>query len=323
MTRLSLKPFRLPAFAALVFALAAPVWADYPEKPIRLIIPFAQGGATDAVGRMIAAPLEEALGQAVVIVNQPGAGGAVGLANTVQARPDGYTLAIGSDSSLAARPLMTESGYTLEDLAPIARLVEAPTGFAVRSDSPYQDLASLVEAMKGGQLKWSSPGVGAGPHLAAEIFLDQFGLSATHISSASGKDALVKLLSGEVDFVSAAGSNFPSMLDEAAGAIRVLGLAGTERWVRMPEVPTFQELGFDFVRTQWFGVVAPAGTPEDVLATLSAEIERILNDSSSDELLKRFHFSSAYQSPDEFRAQLERESTELLPVLTKIGMAKK
>ncbi len=91
----------------------------------------------------------------------------------------------------------------------------------------------------------------------------------------------------------------------------------------MPEVPTFQELGFDFVRTQWFGVVAPAGTPEDVLATLSAEIERILNDSSSDELLKRFHFSSAYQSPDEFRAQLERESTELLPVLTKIGMAKK
>ncbi|MYZ47112.1 Bug family tripartite tricarboxylate transporter substrate binding protein [Propylenella binzhouense] len=310
--------------ASMALAFAGPALAEYPDKPIKLIVPFAQGGATDQVGRMIAQPLEEVLGTSVAVVNQAGAGGAVGLANLSRARPDGYTLGIGSDSSLAARPLMTESGYTSESFAPIARLVEAPTGFAVASNSKYQDLKSLVEAMKSGQkVTWSSPGVGSGPHLAAETFFEKFGVQATHINAQSGKEALVKLLSGEVDFVSAAGSNFPAMVSENEGAIKVLGLAGEKRWPRMPDIPTFKEEGFDFIRSQWFGLVAPAGTPEDVVNKLATEVEKIMNNPESDKLLANFHFSSAYQGPEKFAEQIQIESKELAPVLQRIGMAKK
>ncbi|MGQ7792465.1 tripartite tricarboxylate transporter substrate binding protein [Faunimonas sp. B44] len=310
------------AASAAVMA-AAPAAAEFPEKPIKLVVPFAQGGATDQVGRMIAQPLEQVLGQPVAVVNQAGAGGAVGLANLAKTRADGYTLAIGSDSSLAARPLMTESGYTIESFAPIARLVEAPTGIAVAANSEHQDLNSLLEAMKSGELTWSSPGVGSGPHLAMEIFFDQIGARATHINAQSGKEALVKLLSGEVDFVSAAGSNFPAMVSENEGAIRVLGLAGEERWPRMPDVPTFREQGVDYVRAQWFGLVAPAKTPQEAVNRLAEEIEKIMNDPKSDELLAKFHFSSAFQGPEAFAEQLRVESEQLAPVLARIGMAKK
>lgn len=308
--------------AVLTVSVAAPALADYPERPIRLVIPFGQGGATDSVGRMIAAPLEEALGVSVAVVNQPGAAGAVGLANVAQARPDGYTLAIGSDSSIAARPLMTESGYTAESFAPIARLVEAPIGFAVRADSPYETLDDLVEAMRAGDLLWSSPGTGSGPFLAAETFFAQFDLDATHINAASAGEAIVKLLSGEVAFVSAAGSNFPAMLDENEGLIRVLALASEERWPILPEVPTYSELGYDFVRGLWFGIVAPAGTPEDVLARLSDEIETILTAEGSAELLARFNFSNGFQNPERFSRQIASESESLAPVLEEIGMAR-
>lgn len=319
-----LRRILLNATVAVGMAAAATsASAQYPEKPITLIVPFSQGGATDQIARMFAEPLEQELGQPVVIVNQPGAGGAVGLANLSQARADGYMIGLGSDSTLAARPLMSDSGYTHESFQPIARLVEIPSGVAVRSDSPYESLEDLVEAMKTEQLTWSSSGVGSGPHLAMAVFMDKFDVSANHVTSGGNKEALVKLLSGEVDFLSGGGSNFPPMLDESGqGDIRVLGLAGEQRWQYLPDVPTYTEQGFPYLRSQWFALVGPKGMPEEAVKKLSAAAESIVTDPEKKDLLAQFYFDPAYQNPEELAQQIEQEIEELRPVLKEAGLAK-
>lgn len=319
------KVMRRAAGAGLMVLAAAfsgPAFAEYPERNIQLVIPFGPGGATDTVGRMVAGPLEEKLGVSVTAINQPGAGGAVGLSNVSRAKPDGYTIAIGSDSSLAARPLMTDSGYTSESFAPIARLVETPVGFAVRADSPYKTLADLVAAMGNEDLLWSSPGVGSGPFLTAETFFAKFGYDESHVNATSGGDALVKLLSGEVAFVSASGSNFPAMLSDNEGLIRVLALSSEDRWPVLPDVPTFKEQDHDFIRSIWFGLVAPAGTPAEALDRLAKEVSDILQSDSAADVLAKFHFSNGYKNPQDFAEQIRSDSEALKPVLEAIGMAK-
>ncbi|ESR26855.1 tripartite tricarboxylate transporter substrate binding protein [Lutibaculum baratangense] len=313
--------------AALAVALAAPGVAtaqDYPTKPIQMIVPFGQGGATDQVARLMAPVLEQELGKQVIIVNQPGAGGAVGLANLTRARPDGYTIAIGSDSTLAARPMMSDTGYDASSFEMIARIVEIPSGIAVRADSEYQTLNDLVEAAKTEQLTYSGSGVASGPHLAAAVFLAEAGVDATFVNSNSNQEGLVKLLSGEVDFLTGGGSNFPALFDESGNSdIRVLGLAAEERWPYMPDVPTFKEQGYDYLRSQWFGMVAPAGTPDEAVQKLASAVETLVESEEFKARLEEFYFNPAYQGPDEMRAQIEEEAQSMRPVLEKLDLLKK
>ncbi|WP_161139613.1 tripartite tricarboxylate transporter substrate binding protein [Propylenella binzhouense] len=317
-----LSKIRKTVCASLVAlaALAGPAAAEFPEKPIKLVVPFGQGGATDQMARLIAPLMEKELGQPIVLINQPGAGGAVGLANLAHARPDGYTIGVGSDSTLAARPLMSKSGYTAESFATIARVVEIPSGVAVRSDSPYKSLGDLVAAMKTKDLTWSSSGIGSGPHLAMAVFLAQNGLKATYVNSNSGQEAMVKLLSGEVAFLSAGGSNFPPMLEDGKGDIRVLGLAAEKRWTYLPDVPTYKEQGFDYLRSQWFGLVAPAGTPDEAVAKMSAAVKGAVENPEFEKRLGTFYFNAAYQDPKTMRGQIEKEAAELKPVLEQAGL---
>ena len=306
-------------------AVAGPASAaDFPSKPITMVVPFSQGGATDRMARMIAPALEEQLGQRVVIVNQPGAGGAVGLANLAKARADGYTIGVGSDSTLAARPIMSESGYNHESFATIARVVEVPSGLAVRADSPYRTLDDLVAAMKSKKVTWSGSGIGSGPHLAMAVFMAQNGLQATYVNSNSAKKAMVKLLSGEIEVLSGAGSNYPPMFDDNGKSdIRVLGLAAQDRWQYMPEVATYKEQGFDYLRSQWFGLVAPAGTPEEAVTKIAGAVDDALATAAFQERLKEFFFDPAYLGPEEMRAQIKHEEADFLPVLDELGLVKK
>lgn len=313
---------RRTLLAAGLALVAMPALADFPEKPVRMIIPYGQGGATDTIGRMVAEPLSQALGVPVVVTNQPGAGGAVGIAATAQAAADGYTIAVGSDSSISARPLMTESGYTIDSLQAVARAVEAPMTFIVAESSPIETMDDLLAAMQGGNLVWSSPGVGSGPFLGAETFFFQKGVKGQHVAAESAGEAIVKLLSGEVQMASVVGSNVAGMIGDPAQPIKVIGVAADERWTRLPDAPTFAEQGHPFSRPVWFGFVAPAGTPPEAVARLSEEIGKILTADGADELLAKFHMTAAYQSPEEFTAQIRKEAEELAPVLTAIGMAK-
>ncbi len=297
---------------------------DYPTKPIQMIVPFGQGGATDQVARLIAAPLEEKLDASIVIVNQPGAGGAVGLSNLARMPADGYTIGIGSDSTLGARPMMSDTGYDSESFDMIARVVEIPSGIAVRADSPYQSLNDLVEAMKTETLTYSGSGVASGPHLAAAVFLAEQGVEATFVNSNSNQEGMVKLLSGEVDFLTGGGSNFPPMFDEDGnGDIRVLGLAAEDRWPFMPNVPTYKEQGFDYLRSQWFGLVAPAGSPDEAIETISNAVAQLVEDPEFQERLKEFYFNPAYLGPKQMRERIEAEKKGIRPVLDKIGLLAK
>lgn len=316
----------IAASAALLMAGIAPAMAqDYPSKPIQMIVPFGQGGATDQLARMFAPALEEKLGQPIVIVNQPGAGGAVGLANLALVRPDGYTIGVGSDSTLAARPIMDSSGYTGDSFDTIARMVSIPSGMAVAKDSPYQSLGDLVDALKAGEtLTWSGSGIGSGPHLAMAVFLAQNDLKATYVNSNSGGEAMVKLLSGEVDFYSGGGSNYPPMIDDAGNSdIRVLALASEKRWKYLPDVPTHTEQGFDYLRSQWFGLVGPKGMPEEAITKVSSAIEETLADPGFQERLDQFYFNPAYLNSEDMRAAIGEETEALRPVLEEAGLAAK
>lgn len=312
------------AALAAVVAIPAAVAQDYPAKPVQMVVPFGQGGATDQVARMIAPMLEEKLGQSIVIVNQPGAGGAIGLSNLSRARADGYTIGIGSDTTLGSRPMMSDTGYTADDLATIARIVEIPSGVAVRADSDYKTLNDLVDAMKTGDLTYSGSGVASGPHLAMAVFLDQNDVEAVFVNSNSNQEGMVKLLSGEVDFLTGGGSNFPALFDEnGKGDIRVLGLASEERWPYLPDVPTYKEQGFDYLRSQWFGFVAPAGTPKEAIDTLAAAVEELVADPAFQARLEEFYFNPAFLGPDAMRAQIKEEEDSMRPILDELGLLKK
>lgn len=309
------------ASIALVGALSSPALAEFPEKPIRLIIPFGQGGATDTVGRMIAAPLEKALGESVIVSNMPGAGGAVGIASMVQSRADGYTMAMGANDSLSTRPLITQSGYTLDDIEPVAMVAGGPIGIAVRGDSPYNSMSDLADAIAAGEnITFSSPGVGTGPHLAAERFVRAAGGEAAHIPAESVGKSMVKLLAGEVTFVPGTGSNFPSRIGEGPDGIRVLGMFAEDRWDRLPDAPTAKEQGYDIVALQWFGIVAPKGTPEEAVDRVASEVETILNSPEAEDLLSNFHFSNYYAPPEELRVRMYEEAETLKPLLSELNM---
>lgn len=312
------------AFALAMSASGAVQADDYPSKPIQLLVPFGQGGATDQVARLMAPLLEEALGTSIVIVNQPGAGGAVGLSNLARMKPDGYTIGIGSDTTLGARPMMSETGYDASSFETIARIVEIPSGIAVRADSEYQNLRDLIQAMESKKLTYSGSGVASGPHLAAAVFLSKNHVDGTFVNSNSNQEGMVKLLSGEVDFLSGGGSNFPSMLDkDGKGDIRVLGLAAEERWPYLPNVPTYREQGFDYLRSQWFGMVAPKGTPADRIQKLSDAIKGLVNAPEFKERLTEFYFNSAYLGPQDMRARIQEEVEAAEPILGRLGLLKK
>lgn len=310
---------------ALVGAGALSAAAEgYPTKPIQLVVPFGQGGATDQLARMIAPAMEKKLGQPIVIVNQPGAGGAVGLANLAVTRPDGYTIGVGSDSTLAARPIMDSSGYTPESFSTIARLVSIPSGIAVDADSKYQSLGELVEAIKGGEeLTWSGSGIGSGPHLAMAVFLAQNDLKATYVNSNSGQEAMVKLLSGEVDFFSGGGSNYPPMIDDQGKSdIRVLGIAAEKQWKYLPDVPTYTDAGYPYLRSQWFGLVGPAGMPDEAVEKLATAAKEVLEDPAFQDRLDAFYFNAAYLDPQQMRDEIATTQEDIRPILVEAGLAK-
>jgi len=318
------KIIRATALSVAGFGLAGGALAEFPEKPVRMIIPYAQGGATDTIGRMVAEPLSQALGVPVVVTNQPGAGGAVGVAAALGAPADGYTIAVGSDSSLSARPLMTDSGYTIESMQAVARAVEAPMTFIVAETSEIDTLDELLAEMADGNLVWSSPGVGSGPFLGAETFFNEKGVrGAQHVTSDSAGEAIIKVLSGEVEMASVVGSNIAGMIGDPAQPIKVIGVASPERWVRLPDSPTFAEQGHPFDRPVWFGFVAPAGSPKVAVDRLAAEIETILTSPESSELMATFHMTPAFQGPEEFAAQIAAEAESLAAVLEALGMQKK
>jgi tripartite-type tricarboxylate transporter receptor subunit TctC len=259
------------ALAALVGSTAQA--QDYPNRPVRLVVPFPAGGPTDGMARVISERLGSVLGQSIVIENRGGgAGGSIGAKFVAAAEPDGYTILITPGGSLTTGPAVHANiGYDpLKVFTPVALLIESPQIMSVHTDVPVKTLAELVSYAKAnpGKLTWGSQGFGTSPHLLAEMFKLETGAKILHVPYRGSAPMLAAILAGEVQMISDASTT--SLPHIQSGKLRPLAIPGGERFAKLPDVPTTAEVGYPKLRAPfWLGVVAPAGTPKPIIAKLN------------------------------------------------------
>ena len=308
---LSHKNITRIALAALCL-LAAPLALAqaYPAKPVKLIVPFPPGGPTDIVGRFVATKLSEALGQQVVVENRAGAGGTVGSEVASQAPADGYTLLYGSTSTLAMAPsLYRKLGYDpRKSFAPISMVSSGPMLVAVNASVPANTLAELIALAKDkpGSLNYASAGNATPPHLAAEMFKSMAGVSLVHVPYKGGGPALQAVTAGEVQILF---EGLVTLLPQIkSGRLRALAISAAVRDPALPDVPTSAEAGLPAFQVNfWSGLVAPAGTPPEVVATLNAALRQALAGGDAKATLTRFGVAPAGNTPPEFSRFIDSE----------------
>jgi tripartite-type tricarboxylate transporter receptor subunit TctC len=266
--------------AALFTTLALAAFAQgYPTKPIRIIVPFAPGGNVDITARLIAPGLQEALGQPVVVENKPGAGGTIGADFVAKSAPDGYTLLMGSNSTFSVAPaLYPKNPYNpVKDFAPVISIASAPFVLVTNPAAPMKTTAELVQRAKAqpGKLTMSSAGTGSSNHLVGELFQEISGAKFTHIPYKGSGQALTDLMGGQVDLhfdqITSASSHIQG------GKLRALMVTAPQRVPMLPDVPTAGEAGYpSFEATNVTGLIAPAGTPREVVDKLNAATQKVI-----------------------------------------------
>lgn len=265
---------RRTLLCALGLSLAGQVLAQvYPSKPIRIIVPYAAGGSTDQLARSIQQPLSEALGQPVIVENKPGAGGTIGVDMVAKAAPDGYTLVFGNTGPNAVVSLMRKVPYDLiKDFHPISTVAFTPMILAVPTDSPAKTMKEFLAYAKqsGTSLNFGSVGNGSLSHLTGEYFNQMAGLKMQHIPYNGGAPMLTAFAGGQLQAAFVTGLDGAAML--ATGKVRYLAVATARRTEVVPGLPAIAEDVPGFASTAWFGLLAPKGTPDDVVAKLNAAV---------------------------------------------------
>lgn len=251
---------------------------DWPKQPIKIVANFAPGGAADQLARVIGAPLQEALGQPVLVENRGGAGGNLGGDFVAKSPPDGYTFLMSSGGMVSINPhIYAKMPFDpAKDLVPVASVARVPFYLVVRADSPVKDFKGLVADLKAnpGKRSFGSPGNGSSPHLAAEMMTGRTGTTAIHVPYRGAAPALTDLLGGQIDFLFDPGISIQHV---KTGKLRMLAVASPKRAPQMPEVPTLDELGLKgFDADAVFGLYAPAGTRSAVIQRINAEVNRAL-----------------------------------------------
>lgn len=266
------------------FALAQDAARDYPSKTITLIVPYAAGGSSDVRARQIAQKLAVYFGQSVIVDNKPGANGNIGTNAIAKAVPDGHTIGLGNLAPLAVnKTLLPNTPFDpATDLVPVILLEKGPLVLVVNADkSPYKSLNDLVNALKAapGKMSYASAGSGGSFHLAGEMFKSSVGASAVHIPYRGGGPATNDLLAGQVDYMFDMVPAALGYLKSSPPKLRPLAVANDKRLPSLPDVPTFAELGVKEMEiSNWFGIVAPKGTPKPIVDRLNQAINRALQE---------------------------------------------
>jgi tripartite-type tricarboxylate transporter receptor subunit TctC len=272
---------RVARLAACVLALALPLGAHaqaWPSKPIKYIVPFPPAGATDITARVVADKLAPALGQPVVVENKPGAAGNVGTEFVAKSAPDGYTILQVTVAQSISASLYAKLGYDLQkDLIPVALVANVPNVMVVHPSVPAKSVKEFIDLAKAspGKINFASSGSGTSIHMSAEMFKMLAGVDIVHVPYKGSAAALNDLLGGQVSVMF---DNLPpSMPHIKSGKLRALAVTTTQRYPGLPDVPTMQEAGVaGYDAAAWFGILAPAGTPRDVVTKLNAEVNRIV-----------------------------------------------
>ena len=284
--------------------------AAYPDKPIKIIVGFAAGGGSDILTRTIAPALAEALGQPVIVDNLPGAGGNRAMAEVARAKPDGYTLLMGTPGLATNSSLYANLGFDpAKDFAPVALVASVQNVLLLRPSLSVQKVSELIELARQspGKLNYASPGSGTSLHLAGELFNESAGIKTVHVPYKGGGQALSDLMSGQVDFMF---NVLPSALPQIkAGTVRAIAVTGSQRSDALPDIPTMIESGVaGYTAVTWNGILAPAATPPEIIEKLNKTIGQVL---TNPEMLQRYASIGTtvlIGSPEDF-AKLIRDET--------------
>jgi tripartite-type tricarboxylate transporter receptor subunit TctC len=306
-------------FCLMALGLLAPAEAqaqDWPTRPIKFVVPFAPGGGNDIIARVIGEQLSQSLGQPIIIDNRSGAGGNIGAEFAAKSAADGYTFLVAANSVLTVNPHLSArvSFDPLTDFTPVGRLGVLPVVLAVNVTVPAKSVQELIALAKSNPdaLSYASAGVGSPHHLAAELFKYRTGIKMSHIPFRGGAPAATELIAGRVQVMFAPINNVSPYL--SSGSLRVLGVGGEERLPSLPEIPTIAEVGVPgFKIDNWVALVAPMGTPNEIVAKLNDAIRKILVEP---EVRKKIEatgiepaFSTALQLGDMIRADYSSWST--------------
>jgi len=315
---------RLACVIALVAGTTslAVAQAQYPSRPVRIIVPTSVGSAADTLARTLATPLGERLGQPVVVDNRAGGATVIGTEAVAKAAPDGHTLLIGLPA-LAINPSMYRKlPYdALRDFAPIMRATSQPNLLVVHPALPVKSVKELIALAKArpGELVFASSGVGAGSHLTMELFLLTTGTRMLHVAYKGPAPGLIDLMSGRVSVMSP--STVASLPHVRSGRLRALGVTTPKRAIGLPDIPTIAEAGVPgYESVSWFGLIAPAGTQKDVISRLHQEAATILRASDVRERLARDGTEVVAGSPEEFEAYIRGEIAKWAKVVKAAGI---
>jgi tripartite-type tricarboxylate transporter receptor subunit TctC len=305
------RGWRAAALAlAMLAAAPAAVAQAWPSKPIRIVVNFPPGGAADVIARAVAAPLQEALGQSVVVENRGGSGGNIGGDVVAKSAPDGYTLLMSSGGMVSVNPhIYAKMPFDpIKDLTPVAAAARVLVFLVVKPEYPAGNAKAFLDDLKAnpGKRSFGSPGNGSSPHLAGEMMKSQAGVFAVHVPYRGAAPALTDLLAGQLDFLFDPGIALPHV---KAGRLKMLAVGSPKRSPLFPDVPTFDEVGLKgFDADTVFGFYAPAGTPADVIAKLNGEINRILGTPPLRERIAALGGEPAPMSPTQFASKAAEDS---------------
>ncbi|GAA4334319.1 tripartite tricarboxylate transporter substrate binding protein [Pigmentiphaga soli] len=273
------KPAQLLTCLLATFAACGASAETWPQRPVRVLVGFAPGGTTDIIARKLAVPLAQALGKPVVVENRAGASGMIASGELARAEPDGYTIGMIISSNVSVPAIGRKLNFDpIASFQAVALVGQVPMVFAVSPAVPVANLAEFVQLAKKrpGQLFFSSPGIGLAHHFAGELFKLQAGVDIVHVPYSGAAPALADVVAGQVATSFVAVPTVAGSLE--SGAVKALGLTGSRRTPRLPQLPTIAESGYpDYEITEWYGLAAPAGTPSAVVGRLNAEINRILD----------------------------------------------
>ena len=314
----------LLTIAATAAALSAPALSlaqqAYPSKPVRLVVPFAAGGTTSILARLLADRMAQGLGQPIVVDNRPGAGGNVGMEHVARSEPDGYTLLMGPIGMAINPALYAKMPFDpIKDLAPIGRYAGVPNLLVVHPAVPAKNVRELVDYAKAhpGKLNYASNGNGTSSHLAAEMLKSAAGIDISHVPYKGGGPAMQDLIGGQVHMLF---DQIPAVLPQVEGGrVRALGVSSLQRSATAKDIPAISETLPGFDMTVWFGFLAPANTPQDIVKKLNHEMLKAIQVPDFQVQLAKMGVTPMPSSPEEFRTFIASETLRWAQVVKSSG----
>jgi tripartite-type tricarboxylate transporter receptor subunit TctC len=320
---LTRRHFIATSAGAIAAGLSTPGFgADWPDRPVTILVPFAAGGNTDGIARMIAQKLTTALGQQFIVENKGGAGGGLAAEIVARAKPDGYTMFVTAVSVLTIVPKMMKTKFDpVKDFAPISNIATNPFVLVVNKDLPVKSVQEFVAYAKAQKqpLSYASAGQGSLSHLAMVLFLKQTGLDLVHVPYKGNAPALEDVVGGHVP---AMFSNLSDTLPQvSAGNVRAIAVSGSKRSVQLKDVPTVAESGYPtYEALTWNGLVAPAGTPKDIVDKVAKVVEESVKDPAFAKRLADYGVDPLGNTPEEFRKMIDGDIAKWATALDAAGI---